>query len=141
MSPVSMLRRQTLVPPAAMTAPRETPTVAVEHGECPEILRPRTEPGVVGHRHRLQIRAPMVVHHAFRASRRPGGVVDREQTPFVGIPPHRRTGVIERGLVVIEPVRGTADDDPDPDRRTHRPRAVGELDGRDQQGRTGMLEM
>ena len=63
--------------------PGEAPAVAVEHRQRPQVPGARAQPGVVGHRGGLQVRAPVVVHHALGPSGRPAGVVDRQQLALV----------------------------------------------------------
>src|SRR5262249_32958573 len=63
--------------------PREAPSVAMEHGQRPEKGTRRVQPGVEYHRHRLQERASMVIHHALWSAGGSACVVDREKRAFV----------------------------------------------------------
>ena len=64
--------------------PGEAPAVAVEHRQRPQVPGARAQPGVIRHRRGLQVRAPVVVHHALGPPRRAAGVVDRQQLALVG---------------------------------------------------------
>jgi hypothetical protein len=63
--------------------PAEAPAVAVEHRQGPEEHRIAIDRHVQRHRERLQIGAPVVVHHPLRTRRRAAGVVDGEERALV----------------------------------------------------------
>ena len=83
--------------------PGEAPAVAVEHRQRPQVPGARPQAGVVRHRRGLQVRAPVVVHHALGPPGRPAGVVDGQELALVDLPGHRpsRIGVREPCLVAV----------------------------------------
>jgi hypothetical protein len=85
-------------PPGRRDRPGEAPAAAVEHRQRPQVPGARAQPGVARHRRRLQVRAPVVVHHPLRPSRGPAGVVDRPQLALIGRTGARLGGVRDPGL-------------------------------------------
>ena len=83
--------------------PGEAPAVAVEHRQRPQVPGAGTEAGVVRHRGGLQVRAPVVVHHALGPPGRPARVVDGQELALVdrGRNPAGRFGGREPGLVGV----------------------------------------
>ena len=118
--------------------PRETPTVTMEHRERPQIVRARTDTGVIRHRQRLQVGAAMVVHNAFGPPGGTRGVVDGEQPAFVDVTPDRGAGGGEQRLVLV--VGAAGDHHPDADRLGDRPRRIRELVRRHQQACAAVIE-
>jgi len=80
--------------------PGETPPVAVEHRQRPEVAAVRTQTRVECHREGLQVRTPVVVHDPLGSTGGTAGVVDRKQGPFVGTGDLRRCGSAQQDLVL-----------------------------------------
>ena len=66
--------------------PGESPSVAVKHRQHPQVGTARSQSVIERHREGVQVRAPMVVDHALRPSRRPRCVVDRDRIVLVRKP-------------------------------------------------------
>src|SRR6476661_1684559 len=82
--------------------PREAPAVAVEHRQGPEVDRAWPKAGMHDCRERVQRRAAMGVHHAFRPPCRAARVVDADRVVFafeavIGL---TLAGCLEERLVV-----------------------------------------
>ena len=76
--------------------PGETPAVAVEQRQRPKINGIRPEPVLEHLAQRVQISAPMRVHHAFGSAGGSAGVIDRNHSIFV----INRRRIGERGLAL-----------------------------------------
>ncbi len=102
--------------PGCGDRPREAPAVAVEHRQRPEVRGARVQPGLRGHRERLQVGAAVGVHDALGTTGRAAGVVERQQRQLVLHRHPQRRGTGQQGLVLV---LGSPDD--------HQPDVAAEL--------------
>ena len=92
------------MPPAAVTAHGKHQPLQWNIGKRPQEHRARPQLGLGRHRQRLQVGAPVLVHHTLRAAGGAARVVERQQRQLVvDRDPHRRRLPDQLLVVVVRP--------------------------------------